>query len=210
MSYVQLPQGLTRNDEKFKLNFPKNYAVSEYIKRFPYFDNAKDPKFQNDAIDIVNNRADLRKFLLATSDYGKNIQEGINSVVNDGYFNNVAIRHLLDDKNKGAFKSPTPFSVTFKGANKFGVQNSVIDNLLSQVNANQLTDKQVKNILGEGEDLKIRARGDALRNNTFTGGGDDDDENGGEGGGGGGGSVNLKKEDHGGNHHLLQNYLHYH
>ena len=86
----------------------------------------------------------------------------------------------------------------------------MIGNLLSQVNANQLTDKQVKNILGEGEDLKIRARGDALRNNTFTGGDDDDDENGGEGVGGGGGSVNLKKEDHGGNHHLLQNYLHNH
>ena len=52
---------------------------------------------------IVNNRADLRKYLLATSDFGKNIQEGINSVVNDGHFNNVAIRHLLDDKNKGVF-----------------------------------------------------------------------------------------------------------
>ena len=81
MSYVQLPQGLTCNDRKFKLNLPKNYAASEYIKRFPYLDNAKNPKFQNDAIDVVNNRADLRKFFLATSDYGKNIQDGINSVV---------------------------------------------------------------------------------------------------------------------------------
>ena len=69
---------------------------------------------------------------------------------------------MLDDKNKGVFKSPTLFSVTFKDANKFGVQNPVIGNLLSQVNANQLTDKQVKNILGEGEDLKIRARLDPL------------------------------------------------
>ena len=48
---VQLPQGLTRNDKKFKLNLPKNYAASEYIKRFSYLDNAKNPKFQNDAID---------------------------------------------------------------------------------------------------------------------------------------------------------------
>ena len=70
----------------------------------PYLDNGHDPKFQNDAIDIVNSRADLRKFLLATSDYWKNIQENINSVVTDERFNNVALRHLLDEKDKGAFK----------------------------------------------------------------------------------------------------------
>ena len=73
MSYVKLPSGLIHNEKKVKLNLPKNCAASEYIKRFPYLDNTKDPKFQNDVIDIVNNRADLRKFLLATSDFGKNI-----------------------------------------------------------------------------------------------------------------------------------------
>ena len=114
------------------------------------------------------------------------MQEGVNSVVNDGHFNNVPIRHLLDGKNKGVFKSPTPFSVTFKDTNKFDVQNPVIGKLLNQVNANQLTDQLVKNILGEGEDLKTRARLDTLRNNTFTGGDDDDgDEDSGDGGNGG-------------------------
>ena len=212
MSYVQLHQGLIRNNKKFKLNLPRNYAASEYVKRFPYLSNAKDPKFQNDAIDIVNKRADLRKLSLATSDYGKNIQEGINSVVNDGRFNNVAIRHLLDNKNKVVFKSPTPFSVTFKDANKLDIQNPVIGNLLSQGNANQLTDQLVKNILGEGENLKIRARLEALRNNTFTGGDDDDDEDGSDGGsdGGGGYRRKFKKKNRGDdNHRLLQNYLHY-
>ena len=101
-------------------------------------------KFQNDAIDIVNNRADLRKFLLATSDYGKNIQENINSVVTDGQFNNVALRHLLNEKGKGVFKSQNPLAVTFKGANKFDIQNPVVGNLLSQVSASTLTDVQVK------------------------------------------------------------------
>ena len=124
-----------------------------------------------------------------TSDYGKNIQEGISSVVNDGHFNNAAIRHLFDDENKDVFKSPTSFSVTFKDANKFDVQNPVIGNLLSQVNANQLIDKQVKKILDEGEDLKIRARLDALRNNTD---GNDVDEDGSDGGSGGGGSYRRK------------------
>ena len=120
------------------------------------------------------------------------MQEGVNSVVNDGHFNNVPIRHLLDGKNKGVFKSPTPLSVTFKDANKFDVQNPVIGKLLSQVNANQLTDQLVKNILGEEEDLKIRARLNTLRNNTFTGGDDDGDEDGSDGGSGGVGGYRRK------------------
>ena len=103
------------------------------MQRLPYLDNAKDPKFQNDGIDIVNNRADLRKLLLATSKYWKNIQENINSVVTDGQFHNVALRHLTDEKNKGVFKSLNLLSVTFKDANKFDAQNPVVGNLLSQV-----------------------------------------------------------------------------
>ena len=65
----------------------------------------------------------------------------------------------------------------------------MIGNLLSQVNANQLTDKRVKKILDEGEDFKIRARLDALRNNTD---GNDDDEDGGDGDSGGGGTYRRK------------------
>ena len=70
---------------------------------------------------------------------------------------------------------------------------------MRQANTNQLTDQLVKNILDKGEDLKIRATLDALRNNTFTGGDDDDDdddENGGDGGSGGGAGYrrNFKKK----------------
>ena len=155
---------------------------------FPYIDNGHDPKFQNDAIDIFNSRADLRKFLLATSDSGKNIQENINSVVTDGRFNNVALRHLLDEKDKGAFKSQDPLSVTFKGANKFDIQNSVGGNLLSQVSASTLTDVQVKKLLDEAEDAKIKGRLDVLRN--FDGNNDDED---GPGGGSRGGLVRCIK-----------------
>ena len=145
---------------------------------FPYIDNGHDPKFQNDAIDIFNSRADLRKFLLATSDSGKNIQENINSVVTDGRFNNVALRHLFLLKT----------SVTFKGANKFDTQNSVGGNLLSQVSASTLTDVQVKKLLDEAEDAKIKGRLDVLRN--FDGNNDDED---GPGGGSRGGLVRCIK-----------------
>ena len=83
MSYLSLPFGLIRKEEKVKHDLPKNYGASQYIKRLPYI-SREDPSFQNSIIDVVNDRSDLRKFLLATSDYGRNIQENINSVVAGG------------------------------------------------------------------------------------------------------------------------------
>ena len=131
----------------------------------------------------------------------KNIQEGINSVVTDGHFHNVALRDLLDNKNKGAFKSPNPLSVTFKDANKFNVQNPVIGNIIGQVNASQLADNQVQKSLGEGEDQKIRARLDLLSRNNLRDDYDSDnnDEDDGSGGGGSGSTARgcrISKNDH--------------
>ena len=96
MSYLSLPFGLIRK-EKIKLDLPKNYGASQYIKRLSYV-SREDPGFQNSIIDIVNNRSDLRKCLLATSDYGRNIQENINSVVVWRKFNQAVVRRVLDKK----------------------------------------------------------------------------------------------------------------
>ena len=65
MSYLSLPFGLIRKEEKIKLDLSKNYGASQYIKRLPSV-SREDVSFQNSIIDIVNNRSDLRKFFLAT------------------------------------------------------------------------------------------------------------------------------------------------
>ena len=85
----------------------------------------------------------------------------------DCHFNNVALRHLLDNKNNDVFKSPNSLNATFEDANIFDVQNSVICNIISQMNASQLTDNQVKKLLGEVEDQKIGARLNLLRRNNL-------------------------------------------
>ena len=84
--------------------------------------------------------------MLATSDYGRNIQENISAVVADGKFNQAVVRRVLDKKTIQVFESPTPLSVTFHDANKFDIQNPVIGNLLSQVNANKMSDAKVKQL----------------------------------------------------------------
>ena len=101
--------------------------------------------------------------MLATSDYGKNIQENINTVVADGKLNQAAARKAIDQKNKGDFESPVPLSVTLKDAKKFDIQNPIIGNLSSQVNANKIIDAKVKQLLGQAKDEELHARLDRPR-----------------------------------------------
>ena len=70
MSYISLQFGLVRKEKKIKLDLPKNYRASQYIRRLPCIRN-ENPNFKNLIIDIVNNRSDLINFLVTSSDYGK-------------------------------------------------------------------------------------------------------------------------------------------
>ena len=81
----------------------------------------------------------------------------------DGKFNQIVVRRALDEKNKGVFESPIPLSVTFKDAKKIDIQNPIIRNLLSQVNANKISDAKVKQLLGQAKDEELQARLDRLR-----------------------------------------------
>ena len=154
MSYIQLLYGVVNKEKQAKLTLPKNYGASQYFNRLHYLSDTNDPAFQNSIIDTLNSRADLWKYLLATSDYGQNIQENLNSVVTDGKLNDAHVRYVLDEKNKGVFNSSTPPSVTFKDAKKFDVQNPIIGNIISQVNTNQIRGKGVKELLARAQDEK--------------------------------------------------------
>ena len=63
-------------------------------------------------MNVINNRGDLQKFLLATSDFGKNVEENLNTVIADGKFNNAILRHALGLTDKNIFDIPSPLEVT--------------------------------------------------------------------------------------------------
>ena len=150
MSYVSLPFGLIQKDKQIKLDLPKNYTASQYIKRLPYIEN-EDTNFQNKIIDLVNNRTYLQKYLHARSRYGNFIQEKISATVDDGKYNHAVVRRALDERNSGLLQYGTPLSITFKDVKKIDIQNPIIGGLLSQVEANKLEDNILKQKL---EDLK--------------------------------------------------------
>ena len=89
----------------FNLIYQKNYEGSQYIKRLPYIRD-KESQFDNSIINVIQNCNDLKKQLLATSDYGKELQEDLNAVVSyDERFNNVIVRHALDGKDASVIKT---------------------------------------------------------------------------------------------------------
>ena len=92
MFYIQLPYGFVKKSVPIQLNLPKNYEESQYLKRLPYLTN-RGADFDNEILNKLQNRDDLKKWLLATSDFANEIQEDVNTIVgHDEKFNNAVIR----------------------------------------------------------------------------------------------------------------------
>ena len=96
MSYIQLPYDLVRNEKQLEFNLPKNYEESQCIKRLPYTQD-KGSEYSSSVLNCLRNRDDLKKWLLATRNYGHDLQEDLNAIVGyDKKFNNTIVRHILD------------------------------------------------------------------------------------------------------------------
>ena len=189
MSYIQLPYGFHKNSKQIQFNLLKNYETSQYVKRLPYITN-KGPDFDNKVINLINNREDLKKWLLATSEYGNEIQEDLNAIVGyDEKFNNAIVKHTLDLKDSGIFRNPHPLNVTFRYVKKFDVTNPIIGKLAVQIKANKLSNGDLtKEIIMQGEVEKIQNRLAEMKKWRTRSTRLDDDDNSGPGAGGGRGS----------------------
>ena len=142
-------------------------------------------------LNLIRNRDDLKKWLLATGKYGNEIQDDLNAIVGyDEKFNNAIVRHLLDLKDNAIFRNPNPINVTFHDMKKFDLVNPVIGKLATQVKASKLTDYQLtKKILQQGEIDELQLRLDKLKYGVKK---DDDDDNNNRGRGGGGWRGNAR------------------
>ena len=143
MSHIQLPYGYVKNNKQVQFNLPSKYEESFYLKEVPHFTN-KDPAIENNLINLIKNRDDLKKWLLATGEYGNEIQDDLNAIVGyDEKFNNAIVRHSLDLKDEAIFCNSNPINVTFHDMKKIDLVNPVIGKLATQVKASKLTDYQL-------------------------------------------------------------------
>ena len=74
MSYVQLPYSYVENNKQVQLNLPNNYEECFYLKEVPHLTN-QNPAIENNLLNLIRNRDDLKKCLLATSKYGDKIKK---------------------------------------------------------------------------------------------------------------------------------------
>ena len=159
MLYIQLPYGYVENKKQIQFNLPNNYEESFYFENAPYLTNPT-PATENKLINLIKNRDDLKKWLLATSDYGHEIQEDLNAVVGyDEKFNSAIVRHALDLKDEAIFSNPNPINVTCYDMKKFDQVNPVIEKLAAQVKASKLTEKEINEKLlkyWEADELQLR------------------------------------------------------
>ena len=184
MSSIQLPYGFVNKPKEIRFDLPKNFEENFYYDQAPYLTNHT-PEVENKLISLIKNRDDLKKWLLATSPYGEEIQQDLNAVVgHDEKFNHAIVRHALDLKDESIFRNPNAFNVTFYDMKKFDQVNPVIGKLAAQVRASQLTEKELnQKLLDKFEADQIQARLDRLRYGDKNDDNDDDDNDGGPEGG---------------------------
>ena len=193
MSHIQLPYGFVNKPEEIRFDLPKNFEENFYYDKVPYLTN-HNPEVENKLINLIKNRNDLKKWLLATSPYGEEIQQDLNAVVgHDEKFNHAIVRHALDLKDESIFRNPNAFNVTFYDMKKFDQVNPVIGKLAAQVRASQLTEKELnEKLLNKFEADQIQARLDRLRYGNKND--DDDNDDGNDGGGPEGGNEITDEE----------------
>ena len=184
MSHIQLPYGFVNKPDEIRFDLPKNFEENFYYDKVPYLTNYT-PEVENKLINLIKNRSDLKKWLLATSPYGEEIQQDLNAVVgHDEKFNHAIVRHALDLKDEAIFRNPNALNVTFYDMKKFDQVNPVIGKLAAQVRASQLTEKELnQKLLDKFEADQIQARLDRLRYGDQNDDDDDDNNGGGPEGG---------------------------
>ena len=151
-----------KNPENFELlHNPKlTFKAKDLLKHLPYLANLKDPIFQNKVEDLIKNREDLQKYLLATENLNKTIEESLEIAVGHAKINDEsAVRHVSDrdDPLYKFFKeNDNPLDVVYRKQAKFDVQNPIIGSLLQQINKSKLPGyEETKNILDKGPDPNV-------------------------------------------------------
>ena len=150
---------------KFNLIYLK--IMRNIIKRLTYIrDNG--PNFTNNVLNVLQSDDDLKKCLLSTSGFGRELQKDINSIVgNNENFNNAIARHALDTKTAGIMQNPNPINVTFCNVKNLDLKNPIIGKIATQMKASKLTEDQLTNkILMQDEIANIENRLEKLKRPT--------------------------------------------
>ena len=120
---------------------------------------------------------------MATGLLQDSIQQSLDMVVTDGFFNNAAVRRELDQKYPTLMKKPNPVNVIFKDKVHFDVQNPIVGLLAAQVRNNEKAIFEQVEKAPSTKEVTISERLEKLKkfnnkNNSDNNDNDDDDDDG--------------------------------
>ena len=113
------------------MNLPSNFVEPFYKDLLDGIDFSQDNHFQQQ---LVNNplSEDVKTFLLATSNFGEEIQGELDLYVTNNRLNEASFRRRLDPISKNDIRNKNPIELLFKEVNHFDAQNPVIGSLIKE------------------------------------------------------------------------------
>ena len=97
--HIQLPYGVLSDDDPKNLlhfNLFPNYKRDILFEQFPYLSHVKNLTLNKIIKNGIFNDVKVQKYLLATGLLQDSIQQSLDMVVTDVFFNNAAVRRELD------------------------------------------------------------------------------------------------------------------
>ena len=143
--YLSPTNKLYKKENKRQLkNFPAGYVGSFYRNLADNVDNSSD-FYSRITADADIPRADVEKYILATSDFLKSIQTDINHYVTRDRINDVSFRQRLDPISKNILRRQNPLELVFEDISTFDAENPIVGSLLREIDIKK--NSQIANLL---------------------------------------------------------------
>ena len=117
---------------KKRLNLPSNFVESFYKDWHDRIDFSQETDFQQQLVNEPLSE-DVRNFILATSDFGEEMQGEQDLYVTINRLNEASFRRRLEPISKNIWRNKSPIELLFKDVKHFDAQNSVIGSLIKEV-----------------------------------------------------------------------------
>ena len=169
MSFISLTAKLHKKTETKKLKyFPASYAGRFYSNLANNTDNEASSDFYGRIANDVNiSFEDVQRFLLASNDFAKGMQDDINLYVTRDVLSKASFRQKLDPISKNIFRRWNPLELVLKDISTFDAQNPVVESLLRDINVekNDVASNLIKKAPRPSIGGDLQKRLNALRNN---------------------------------------------
>ena len=143
--YLSPTNKLYKKENKRQLkNFPAGYVGSFYRNLADNVDNSSD-FYSRITADADIPRADVEKYILATSDFLKSIQTDINHYVTRDRINDASFRQRLDPISKNILRRQNPLELVFEDISTFDAENPIVGSLLREIDIKK--NSQIANLL---------------------------------------------------------------